>query len=143
MAKKEFSGVWMNTYTYHSNKRNIDAESKNLMRAHQREGRLIFETISDMNDAYLSVRLHIDDAINGRVATGSWYEQTADEGYYHGDSRHGVLQLFISDDKKTLSGKWLGYDSLQNIQSNEWKLEYLGEDVPADMQPTLADKPSA
>lgn len=141
MSKKDFSGVWMSTYQYHSNRRGQDFESKNLMRAYQREGRLIFETIPEMNDAYLSLRLHIDEAIKGEVATGTWYEQTAAEGYYHGDSRHGVLQFFIADDKKSLRGKWLGYDSQQNIQSNEWRLEYLGENVPEGTQPTLAGKP--
>ncbi len=142
MATPEYSGVWMSVYKYHSNKRDIDAESKNIVRAYQREGRLIFETIADMNDSYLSLRFHIDDAISGEVATGTWYEQTAQDGHYHGDARHGVLQLLIAEDKKTLSGKWLGYDSTQNIQCNEWQLTYLGEDVPADLQPTLADKPA-
>lgn len=141
MSKKTFSGIWLCTYKYHSNVRGEDAEAKSYVRVHQKGDRVTFETIGNMNDSYLMMRLHIDEGIDGEVATGTWHEQASQEGYYQSAVRHGALQLFIADDYKRLWGKWLGYDSTKNMQANDWELVYVGESLPEGTEPLLADRP--
>ena len=138
-----FSGTWLSRYTYHSNKRGADAVSENLMKARREDGDwIVFETIPELNDSALVIRLHVAETHIGEVATGTWREETALEGYYGGAVYHGVMQMLIAKDYRRLWGKGLGYDSRRMIQVHDWELLYLAEQLPEGTWPIKSDRPS-
>lgn len=119
-----FAGIWRSDYTYHSSDRDADATSVNYVRLYPKGGELVLESIPEVNNSYLVARFWLDD----NVATGSWQEVTSAEGDYHGAIYHGAAQLIIDDDRKAMSGKWVGFGKKMEVKTGPWTLTYLGED---------------
>ncbi len=63
------------------------------------------------------------DISNGNVLTGIWKSPHGGPGYV------GAVQLRVSQDAKTMSGKWVGIDSTQTINADEWLWEKSQEET--------------
>lgn len=126
------SGVWRSTYGFVSNSRGgIKCESEYFVTIYKKGEHLIVESLPNKEESYLLLRLTLD----GRVATGTWSEQTSPNGYYEGATYYGALQLILSEDGKKLAGKWLGFDRNLQINSGPWEIARIGQKVP-DGEPT-------
>lgn len=122
-----FSGVWRSTYGFVSNSRGgIKCESEFFVTIHKKGEQLIVESLPNKEESYLLLRLTLD----GRVATGTWSEQTSPTGYYEGATYYGALQLVLSEDGKQLAGKWLGFDRNLQVNSGPWEIVRIGQKVP-------------
>ena len=126
-----FSGIWRSDYTYHSSDRDEDRLSQHYVRMYPKGNELIIESVPELNDSYTLARFSID----GNVATGSWQEVTDPKGDYQGTIYHGAAQLIVSDDNKSLEGKWVGFGKNMEVKTGPWKFVYIGEsvdDIPQD-----------
>jgi len=127
------SGIWRSQYTYHDRSRKTDVTVTHHVRFYPKGGELVVESVPKVNESYLVVRLWLD----GEVATGSWQEVTAPEGYNKGAIFHGAAQFLITDDHRVLEGKWVGFDKDMEVATGPWKFTYLGKDetaIAADQQ---------
>lgn len=123
----DFSGVWLSKYTYHSDSRNQDFEDSHYVRIYQRRGKLVIESLPDVNESYVIFNLNVADDI----ATGTWQETTDPQGYYKGAIYHGALQLIIDRKAKTLKGRWIGAGKDKTINDGPYELTYVGKELPA------------
>jgi hypothetical protein len=118
------SGIWLSTYMYHSSMRDKDLEGRHYVRAYPKGDLLIMETIPGANDSYMLARFNLD----GNIATGTWQEGTSPKGDYKGAIYHGAGQLVLSEDKKSLKGKWVGFGKTMEVKTGTWEFTYVGED---------------
>lgn len=56
------------------------------------------------------------------VITGSWVEQTAADGYYHGARYHGAIQLLVEPTGRRMTGKWVGFGKEFDVNTGPWEL---------------------
>src|SRR5580704_8961051 len=98
-----FAGVWLSSYTYIHFYSKKEAQSEHYVRIYQAGNHLIAESIAGANRSYLLIRLTVD----GDVATGTWTEQTNPAGDFKGTTYNGALQLLLSDDRKSMEGRWV------------------------------------
>jgi hypothetical protein len=127
MAQDDFSGIWRSTYRYTSSSRNGEFENQHLVRMHHNGNQLVIESVPE-SKSYLILRLSLD----GKIATGSWQEETEKDGYYKGTIYHGAIQLTISNDKHKLSGKWVGFGKDMELNVGPWEFVYVGEKEPEE-----------
>lgn len=111
------SGEWHSCYTFYSSSRQEQLTAEHDMAAHQDGNHLVFETVPGSN-SYIFIRLTID----GRTATGSWYETTNKTGPYKGATYHGALQLIFNTDRTKLKGKWIGFGKNFDVKDGPWEL---------------------
>lgn len=105
MSKQsDLSGLWHFCYWYPSNNHEGDDPSEYEMRAIQKGKDVVLESLPNDIDAYMLVRLHLDDD----VATGTWHETTSPHGEFKGMSYSGAGQLLLDAQKKRLEGNWAG-----------------------------------
>jgi hypothetical protein len=121
-------GIWESTYSYPSTGREGMFEGHHFVRLHRKDNHLVFESMPNVNESYVIIRLSVDD----NVATGSWQEHTDAEGYYKGAVYYGAIQLIVSDDHKKLTGKWVGFGKDMDVNVGPWELTYIGEKLPND-----------
>ncbi|SRR6266496_12666 len=122
-------GIWESTYSYPSTGREGMFEGHHYTRLLQKDHHLVFESLPKVNESYLIVRLSVDDDI----ATGSWQEQTEPTGYYQGAVYYGAIQLVVSEDRKKLTGKWVGFGKGMEVNVGPWEFTFLGEKLPHDI----------
>jgi hypothetical protein len=132
LMSNDFSGIWRSDYTYHSSDLNEDRLSQHYVRMYPKGNELIIESVPGLNDSYMLARFSIDS----NVVTGSWQEVTDPKGSYKGIIYHGAGQLIISDDRKEMKGKWVGFGKNMEVKTGPWKFTYIAEDEDA-----LKDQP--
>lgn len=66
----------------------------------------------------------MDLEIDGHVATGSWPEQTATDGYYRGARYHGAIQLVVEPTGRRMTGKWVGFGKEFDVNTGPWQLVF-------------------
>ena len=100
----EFSGTWRCQHWWPSN--NHDGEDTSIcdVRAEQTGRTVVFQSLPNEHDEYLLIRLKID----GDFANGSWTENAATDGEFSGKLYNGLLSMIIADDRKSITGKWVG-----------------------------------
>jgi hypothetical protein len=128
----DFSGIWRSDYTYHNSDQDKDFLSQHYVRLYVKDNQLIAESVSDLNESYMLARFSVD----GDIVTGSWQEVTDPQGNYQGTIYHGAAQLILSEDKKSLKGKWVGFGKNMEVKTGPWEFVYIGADESA-----LADLP--
>jgi len=129
----KFSGIWRSDYTYHNSERNEDRLSQHYVRMYPKGNEVVIESVPELNESYTLARFSID----GNVATGSWQEVTDPKGDYQGTIYHGAAQLIVSDDGKSIEGKWVGFGKNMEVKTGPWKFVYIGEtvdDIPQDQK---------
>ncbi|MGH3352231.1 MAG: hypothetical protein ACRDPS_16295 [Nocardioides sp.] len=117
----DLNGLWQSRYSYFSDSRQTTLHSDHVVRLHHASGRL--RGTAEPNDGNDS-RLTLDMAVNGAIATGTWTERTAPEGYYRGAVYHGTIQLVVSPHARAMRGRWLGFGKDFVVNSGDWHLDW-------------------
>ncbi|MFI5729788.1 hypothetical protein ACIA49_06660 [Kribbella sp. NPDC051587] len=121
-AGGDLTGSWLSRYSYYSSGRKEELCGTHTVRLRHSGGRVL-----GTNDpAEGESRLTLDLSLNGAIATGTWAERTSSVGYYRGALYHGTIQLVVSPQGGSMSGRWLGFDKEFNVNSGDWRLERLG-----------------
>ena len=125
MGADNFSGTWQFTHWYPNADDTAEESGEYEMVAHQSGDNVVFESVRDgKKDAYMMVRLKID----GRLATGTWYENADMDGPFKGANYSGAGQMIISTDQKSMDGMWAGagFDHTlgqPRIYTGRWELK--------------------
>ncbi|WP_132207565.1 XRE family transcriptional regulator [Kribbella steppae] len=120
-AGGNLTGSWVSRYTYYSSGRGEELHGEHTVRLRHSGGRIL-----GTNDpGELGSRLTLDLSLSGAIATGTWTERTSSVGYYRGAVYHGTIQLVVSPQGRSMTGRWLGFDKEFNVNSGDWRLEWL------------------
>lgn len=138
MADTDFSGVWLSSYSFYHEERDFHGRSEHYVRIFKNGDSIVIETVPGLNAAYLILRLHLV----GDLATGSWQEETSPTGYFKGAIFSGAVQLKLSDDRRSMKGKWVAFtaNSKGEIVSNDWEITYLGAELAKDIPPIQTER---
>jgi hypothetical protein len=113
-----YSGVWLSRYEYFSSGRDASFVGLHYVVVLQHGNRLTVRSLPGSSDSPLTMELEVD----GHVATGTWTEQTAAEGYYVGARYHGAIQLLVDPTGRLMSGKWVGFGKEFDVNTGPWEL---------------------
>ncbi|MBT2389844.1 XRE family transcriptional regulator [Streptomyces sp. ISL-1] len=116
---RNYSGVWLSRYEYFSSGRDSAFTGLHYVVALQHGNRLTVRSLPGSSDSPLTMDLEID----GHVATGTWTEQTATEGYYRGARYHGAIQL-LEPTSRRMTGKWVGFGKEFDVNTGPWELVF-------------------
>jgi hypothetical protein len=125
-ANKFFSGIWSCSYMYPSQKHAGEDVSEHYVNVYNKGQTLVFESIPNIEESYLLVRL----TINGELATGIWQETTSPTGAYKGAVYEGAVQLIIDKGKKRMDGVGVGptlKDGKTTIYPSKWEMRRIGQ----------------
>lgn len=117
-TKLDFSGIWHSVYWYTSSAKEGEFTSEYDVKILQKGNNLVVQSIPDKTGAYIVVRLSLE----GRIATGTWEEHTSPGGFYKGAIYHGAVQLIVDEDGNSMHGKYVGFNRLMKVLSNDWTL---------------------
>lgn len=120
-ARGTYSGVWLSRYEYVSSGREGQVfTGQHYVVILQHADRLTVRSLPGSSDSPLTMDLTAD----GNVVTGTWVEQTADDGYYRGARYHGAVQLLADPTGRRLTGKWVGFGSEMDVNTGPWELVF-------------------
>ncbi|HJQ08054.1 MAG TPA: hypothetical protein VJ836_01075 [Candidatus Saccharimonadales bacterium] len=123
----DFSGIWRSTFCYTSSTRdNKEFETEHYSIIHEKDNQIVIESLPS-TDSYRITRLTLD----GRIATGTWEQQNAKEGYYEGARYWGAIQLIVDEDGNAMRGKWIGFGSNMKVKSGPWEIVRVGKHLPS------------
>ncbi|MFE3250230.1 XRE family transcriptional regulator [Streptomyces sp. NPDC059209] len=115
-----YSGVWLSKYEYFSSGRDSAFTGLHYAVVLQHGNRLSVRSLPGSSDSPLTMDLEFD----GHVATGTWTEQTASDGYYRGARYHGAIQLLVEPTGRRMSGKWVGFGKEFDVNTGPWELVF-------------------
>jgi transcriptional regulator with XRE-family HTH domain len=122
------SGIWLSDYEYRSSGRDQAFHGLHYVMLLQRGARVMVRSLPASKS-----RLSMDLDINGKVATGTWAEQTQADGYYRGAVYTGALQLLQDDDGQHLAGKWVGFGKEpEEVNTGAWSLALVDQHVDTE-----------
>lgn len=98
------SKTWQSTHWYPSADDVGEEQCTHTVSAHRRGNKWVLESLPDDDKSHMVVNL----TLNGKLATGSWSEDTLVGSEYEGMTYSGAMQLLVSDDGKQMDGKWVG-----------------------------------
>lgn len=127
-AAHNLSGFWISTYKYHSSVRNGDFVARHYVWLRHNGEELTVESLADLNDSYMAARF----SLRGDVATGTWEDRVSQQGEYRKHVYYGVAQMILSNDGKSLQGKWVGFGQNLEIKSGPWEIRYVGKTLPKE-----------
>ena len=119
-AHRNHSGVWLSRYQYFSSGRDSSFTGQHYVVVLQHGNRLTVRSLPGSSDSPLTMDLEVD----GHVATGTWTEQTATEGYYRGARYHGAIQLLVEPTGRRMTGKWVGFGKEFDVNTGPWELVF-------------------
>ncbi|WP_059005668.1 helix-turn-helix domain-containing protein [Streptomyces specialis] len=119
-ARANYSGIWLSRYEYFSSGRGEKHTGLHHVVVLQHGGKLTVRSLPGSSDSSLTIDLEVD----GKVATGTWSEQTAPDSYYRGARYHGAIQLVIELTDRRMSGKWVGFGKEFDINTGPWELVF-------------------
>ena len=105
---------------YRSARTEDELVDEHYLVARQSANKLIAQSLPHSTGSRVRVELALDPP----VATGSWSETTAPDGYYRGATYHGALQLVIDPSRRRMSGRWLGFGRDFTVNTGEWTLTW-------------------
>ncbi|URN16348.1 MULTISPECIES: helix-turn-helix domain-containing protein [Streptomyces] len=123
-----FAGVWLSRYEFYSSSRGETYEGRHYVVIVQHGDRLTARSLpgaSSNPDSPLALDLTVDR----NVVTGSWMEQTASDGYYHGARYHGAVQLLVEPTGRRMAGKWVGFGKDFDVNTGPWELRLVDRSV--------------
>jgi hypothetical protein len=118
------SGIWLSAYEYRSSGRGATYTGKHYVSVMQR-GVVLSVCSLPASKSQLAINM----SVNGRVATGTWAEQTQGDGYYRGAVYTGALQLIESEDSQSLTGSWVGFGKEGEVNTGAWSLTLVDADI--------------
>lgn len=119
-ASAGFEGIWHSRYVYRSTRAEDDLVDEHYVVARQSANKLVAQSLPHSTGS----RVRIELALDPPVATGSWTETTAPDGYYRGATYHGALQLVIDPSRRRMTGRWLGFGRDFTVNTGEWTLTW-------------------
>jgi transcriptional regulator with XRE-family HTH domain len=120
-SRANFSGVWLSRYEYVSSGRNQEVfTGLHYVVVLQHADRLTVRSLPGSSDSPLTMDLTVD----GSVITGTWVEQTAQDGYYRGARYHGAIQLLSEPTGRRMTGKWVGFGKEMDVNTGPWELVF-------------------
>lgn len=122
-AHRNYSGVWLSRYEYHSSGRDGVFTSLHFVVILQHGDRLTVRSLPN-GSSNPNSPLTMDLTVDGNVVTGTWVEQTAAEGYYRGARYHGAIQLLAEPTGRRMAGKWVGFGKEMDINTGPWELVF-------------------
>ncbi|MCC2278499.1 helix-turn-helix domain-containing protein [Streptomyces sp. ET3-23] len=129
------SGIWLSRYEYHSSGRESDFTGEHFVVIIQHGNKLTARSLpegSSNPDSPLTMDLTVD----GNVVTGTWREETAQDGYYAGAVYHGALQLLVEPTGRKMVGKWVGFGKDFDVNTGPWELTFKD---PSTSKATMAE----
>ncbi|MFC8798974.1 helix-turn-helix transcriptional regulator [Promicromonospora sp. NPDC057138] len=111
-------GIWHSHYTYESTGRGPITRHHHVV-IRQEGNRLSAESLRESNDSPVSLSV----TMRGPIGTGTWTEHTAVDGYYQGAVYHGALQVIVDPTGRTMTGKWVGFDTEFRVDAGSWTLD--------------------
>jgi hypothetical protein len=121
------SGIWLSSYTYDSSGRAAAYTSQHYIVVLQSGAQLAARSVP-ASASGLSMTL----TAAGRVITGTWAEQTQLAGWYRGSVYHGAIQMLLTADERTMSGKWVGFGKNGEINDGPWSLTLISARLAPD-----------
>ncbi|MDR0346430.1 MAG: helix-turn-helix transcriptional regulator [Nocardiopsaceae bacterium] len=121
------TGIWLSSYDYESSSRGRVYTSRHHVILLQTGARLAVRSVP----ASVS-KVGMDLSVNGQVATGTWTEQTQQDGYYSGAVYHGAIQMILDPTGHRMSGQWAGFGRDFEINTGPWSLALVDADVSED-----------
>ena len=113
------SGVWLSRYEYVSSSRGDQVfTGLHYVVILQHANRLTVRSLPGSSDSPLTMDLTVE----GNVITGTWVEQTAEDGHYRGARYHGAIQLLAEPTGRRLTGKWVGFGAEMDVNTGPWEL---------------------
>lgn len=119
-AQGSYSGIWLSRYEYYSSGRNGTYVGQHHVILLQHGNRLTARSLPGSSDSPLT----LDPAVDRNVVTGTWTEQTANDGYYQGARYHGAIQLLVEPTSRRMSGKWVGFGKEFDVNTGPWELVF-------------------
>ncbi|MFF5009646.1 XRE family transcriptional regulator [Streptomyces phaeochromogenes] len=119
-AHRNYSGVWLSRYEYFSSGRDSAFTGLHYVVVLQHGNRLTVRSLPGSSASPLTMDLEVD----GHVATGTWTEQTAGDGYYRGARYHGAIQLLVEPTGRRMTGKWVGFGKEFDVNTGPWELVF-------------------
>ncbi|KIF68474.1 DNA-binding protein [Streptomyces sp. AcH 505] len=119
-TSSNYSGVWLSRYEYFSSGRDASFTGLHYVVVLQHGNRLSARSLPGSSDSPLTMDLEIDS----HVATGTWTEQTASDGYYLGARYHGAIQLLVEPTGRRMAGKWVGFGKEFDVNTGPWELVF-------------------
>lgn len=113
-----YSGIWLSRYEFFSSGRDQTFTSSHYVVLLQHGDRL---TVRSLPKSAAST-LELDLTIDGHIATGTWSEVTAPNGYYKGARYFGAIQLLSELTATRLAGKWVGFGKNFDVNVGPWEL---------------------
>lgn len=120
------TGIWLSRYEFESSDRGT-LSNRHYVLVLQRGAVL---TVHSMRASASRLSLRMD--VNGTVVTGTWTEQTSQDGYYRGAVYHGAIQMLLAPTGRSMAGKWVGFGRRLEVKTGAWSLELVTESVDED-----------
>jgi hypothetical protein len=117
-AAGNYSGVWLSRYEYFSSGRDGMFTGRHYVVVLQHGDRLTVRSLPGSAKSSLTMDLTVD----GSVVTGTWVEQTEEDGYYRGARYHGAIQMLAEPTGRRMRGKWVGFGKEMDINTGPWEL---------------------
>ncbi|MCF3103928.1 XRE family transcriptional regulator [Streptomyces roseoverticillatus] len=117
------SGIWLSRYEYHSSGRGADFTGEHYVVVLQHGNKLTARSLPEGSSNPQSP-LSLDLTVDGNVVTGTWREETAQDGYYAGAVYHGAVQLLVEPTGRKMSGKWVGFGKDFDVNTGPWELTF-------------------
>ncbi len=118
VAAGNYSGVWLSRYEYFSSGRDASFTGLHYVVVLQHGDVITVRSLPGSADSALTMDLQVE----GNVITGTWLEQTAEQGYYRGARYHGAIQLLAEPTGRRLTGKWVGFGKEMDVNTGPWSL---------------------
>lgn len=120
----EHTGIWLSSYDYYSSSRDQTFTSKHHVMVLHRGARLLVHSLPACNS-----RVSMELSVNGQVVTGTWAEQTQQDGYYQGAPYYGALQMLLDPTGRRMAGKWVGFGRDMSVNTDAWSLTLVDSSV--------------
>ena len=119
--RANYSGVWLSRYEYYSSGRDQSFLAQHYVVLLQHGNRLTARSLPNGSTNPHSP-LTLDLTVDGAVVTGTWVEQTAEDGYYRGARYHGAIQMLVEPTGTRMVGKWVGFGKDMDVNTGPWEL---------------------
>jgi hypothetical protein len=117
------TGIWLSRYEFESSGRGV-LSNRHYVLVLQSGAHLMVRSLPAS-----ASRLSMELDANGQVITGTWTEQTSQEGYYRGAVYSGALQMLLDPTGRSMEGKWVGFGRRLEMKTGPWSLELVTESV--------------
>ncbi|MDI5964827.1 helix-turn-helix domain-containing protein [Streptantibioticus silvisoli] len=120
-AHEGFTGIWLSRYEYFSSGRDASLVGLHHVVLLQHGNRISGRSLPNASSNPDSP-LTFDLTVDGSVVTGTWVEQTAEDGYYRGARYHGSVQMLAEPTGRRMVGKWVGFGKDMDVNTGPWEL---------------------